>query len=542
MCGLINRKSNNYKAHRYIAFIMSVCCVFSGYAQQNISQRISDVLYSQDVGNCKILMQQINDSDIILMPDSTIFEYYYLAGWYSMENNEIEKQIDYLIKAKEICENKLGINNNVCVYFEIIKALGEACEELNKEEEALLWYEEGIIKGFPYLETNDVKLQSYFKDIRNYSANIYEVKGYANIAEYLRDDKPLNYIGSFDHAEDMLYKAIQLYNDNKCSEALKYLDEAKSIFKRHGIDGREMMQPLSRMYLKCYAKMGDTKKINALLKTKKKTMFYDGTESFIINDMYDVISEFILTHYNINTAKYYYNKLLEEIDVNNQDDLNKVRIIGCQIDYFQKIYSQIDSLENVKKTTPILSYDWGIYSLLQSNLLIKIQRYDDANKICEQIYDMSVSLKEDSQSLHWFVLMNLSDYSTQIQKFDKAECYLKEQLAWLDSKKVSSDTEEYGWIYNKLGIVYLNKNKYKDSKKMFAKAEKILLPIYGYQSHEYATILHNKGRLAQLESKLDEAKKYLEESVKIQIVLDGKATDRTTQYLDEVNHAINVRL
>jgi hypothetical protein len=77
---------------------------------------------------------------------------------------------------------------------------------------------------------------------------------------------------------------------------------------------------------------------------------------------------------------------------------------------------------------------------------------------------------------------------------------------------------------------------------MLIKVEKILLPIYGDQSMEYAMILHDKGRLAQLEGKLDEAKQYLEESMRVQIELDGDAMDETIQYLDEVNHAINVRL
>jgi hypothetical protein len=77
---------------------------------------------------------------------------------------------------------------------------------------------------------------------------------------------------------------------------------------------------------------------------------------------------------------------------------------------------------------------------------------------------------------------------------------------------------------------------------MLTKAENILLPIYGHQSQEYATILHNKGRLAQLVGNLDNAKQYLEEAIKIQVELDGKAMDRTLQYLDEVNHSIKVRL
>ena len=57
---------------------------------------------------------------------------------------------------------------------------------------------------------------------------------------------------------------------------------------------------------------------------------------------------------------------------NNKKDLYQVEIIGDDIDYFQTIYSQIDSLENVIASLPILSYEWGLSALHQSNLLIKV--------------------------------------------------------------------------------------------------------------------------------------------------------------------------
>lgn len=542
MYSIIVQKVRRCVAYRYIVFVISVCGAFSAFAQQNISQRIYYVLESHDIEECKILMQQIKESDITNMSDSTLFEYYYLAGWYSYQNKDIEKHIDYLVKAKEICETKLGISNNVFMYFEIIKALGEACEELDKDDEALLWYEEGLIKGLPYLETDDETLHSYFKDIRDYSADIYEEKGNMDIAKYLRNNKPLDYVGSFDYAIELHHKAVLLSTENKCSEAVKLLDEAESIFKRYGNEGKEMMQPLYRSYLLCYARMGDIKKIDALLRSKKQTMFYDDKESFLVSDMYGVISSFILIHYDVKTAEYYYQKLLKEVDKNNQKDLEQVEKIGDNIIFFKTTYALLDSLETIKASVPVLSYEWGLSSLKQSNLLIRIQRYDDANKICEQIYNMSVALKEDPQNLHWFVLQNLSDYYNQAKKPNKAEYYLKEQLSWLDSKKIPLDAEERGWIYNQLGIAYLNGKLYKEGTDMFTRAENILLPIYGQQSQEYATILHNRGRLAQLEGKLDEAKQYLEESVKIQIDVKGNVMDKTTQYLDEVNHAINVRL
>jgi tetratricopeptide (TPR) repeat protein len=255
--------------------------------------------------------------------------------------------------------------------------------------------------------------------------------------------------------------------------------------------------------------------------------------------MQEVISIFILNHYDVKTAEYYYQWLLKEVD---SKDLERVKTFGKSIDYFKKVYFQIDSLESVKAKIPLQSYEWGIISLQQANLLYDIRREDDANRIYEQVYEKSVTFNEDPQNMHLAVLMKLSNYYLNKKEWDKAERFLNEQLAWLDSQNVPSNAEERGWILNSLCIAYMYRQEYEAANEMLNKAELILLPIYGKQSDVFATILHNKGRIAQLEGKLDEAKQLLEEAIQIQIAVNGKAMDRTIQYLDEVKHAIEIRL
>ena len=130
----------------------------------------------------------------------------------------------------------------------------------------------------------------------------------------------------------------------------------------------------------------------------------------------------------------------------------------------------------------------------------------------------------------------------EIKDAPTAEHYLNEQLRWLDAHNATSDDSDRGWVYNKLGIVYMNANKYKESHKMYATAEKILLHSYSKESLEYGTLLHNKGRLAQLEGKYDEAKELLTQAKNLQIKFSGKTLERTEKYLEEVEHAIKVRL
>lgn len=525
--------------HRLTTLVVSVCCVFSVAAQQFIPQRIRHIIESKNYKEAEIFMQQIQEVDIVNLPDSSLLDFYYMAGWNSSENKDYEKQIEYLVKAKELCETKLGIYNYVEVYFEIIKALGEACEDLDRDDDALLWYEEGVIKGLAFMNSRNATFQTYFKDIRENAADIYKRRGNLDIATYLRSNSGVD---SFHYASDLVDKAVLMYHKKEYCETMKLLDEAEQIFKNYGVDGVDMLQAVYFVYMLCYAQQGDKKHINTLISSKGDAMFYNDKESSLVSYMDEVIAIFTNVHHNIKTADYYYRKLQQMADVHNPDEMKEVEKIGSRLKIFKNIYAQIDSLENERTPLPMYSYEWGLTSLRKANLLIRIQRIDEGIKIYEQIYDMSANLKDDPQKLHWFVLMNLSDYYNVKQNYDCARKYLNEQLSWLDSQAVPFEHEERGWVYNKLGLVSLKENRFIDAKEMFAKAEKIMLPIFGPKSDEYATLLHNRGRAAQLEGQLDEALQLFEEAAKIQTELNGKVMDRTAQYIEEVKHAIEVRL
>ena len=323
---------------------------------------------------------------------------------------------------------------------------------------------------------------------------------------------------------------------------MKLLDEAERIFKNCGEDGKYLLQSVYFVYMLCYAQQGDKKHINTLISSKGDAMFYNDKESSLVSYMDEVIAIFTNVHHDIKTADYYYRKLQQMADAHNQDEMEELEKIGSRLRLLKNIYAQMDSLENVRTSLPMYSYEWGLTSLRKANLLIRIQRIDEGTKICEQIYDMSVNLRNDPEKLHWYVLRNLSNYCIVKQYYDRARKYLNEQLSWLDSQSVPFEYEERGWVYNKLGLVSLQENRLIEAKEMIAKAEKILVPIFGLQSDEYATLLHNKGRLAQLDGQLDEALLLFEEAAKIQTKLSGKVMDRTAQYLEEVKHAIEVRL
>lgn len=527
---------------RYMFVLILVFYACGLYAQKSIAQRLNDVLVAKDVKACKKLFLQITQEDIAQMADSTLFDYYYLAAWYAMENDQPEESYNYLVKAKELCETKLGIQNNIFAYFEIIKAIGENRERAGKDDDALLWYEEGLVKALPYLDANVEPLKTYIKELRDNAASIYEANGYFDMAHYLSGDKPLDYEGSFENACDLFNQAISLYKENKANEGIALLDKAKAIFKQCGTEGEEWMQPLYRGYLLCYTSIGDIKQIDKLLKTKKRVMFQGEGKSYFVSDVSEIIASFINIYHDMKSAAKYYEYLLENYDRSNSGDVKKVEEMGKHMNFFLRTYNQIDSLEQVRKAYVKKDYAWGVTSLQLANILIMIQRYEDSNKICEEIYPVSSQLSGGQDTLHWFVLMNLADYNIKRKNGPAAERYLKEQLRWLDAHGCASDDVKRGWAYNSLGVIYMNAGKYKECHKMQATAEKILLHSYSKESLEYGTLLHNKGRLAQLEGKYDEAKEQLTQAKNLQIKFSGKALELTEKYLEEVEHAIKVRL
>ena len=174
---------------RYVVCCALSFCTLLLYAQQDMAQRLDEVLRFQDFDACKDLLQELTEEDLLQMADSTLFDYYYMAAWCKSEEGDFEKAINHLACAKVICETRLGIHNRVFAYFEIVNAMGKLYEALCKDDEALPLYEDGIVKGLTYLHTTDQTLRSYLDEMRNSAASIYERMGQSSMSHFLRGIK-----------------------------------------------------------------------------------------------------------------------------------------------------------------------------------------------------------------------------------------------------------------------------------------------------------------------------------------------------------------
>ena len=130
---------------RVAVLLPSVFCAFSAVAQISLSERLNNILETQDMDLGLKLYQEITDADIKQLPDSSLFDYHYLGGYLNSEIPNHEKAIYHLTEAKRLCDKSLGTHS--IGYMEIMRGLGDEYIELNQYEDALAIFQEGITKS-----------------------------------------------------------------------------------------------------------------------------------------------------------------------------------------------------------------------------------------------------------------------------------------------------------------------------------------------------------------------------------------------------------
>ena len=77
-------------------------------------------------------------------------------------------------------------------------------------------------------------------------------------------------------------------------------------------------------------------------------------------------------------------------------------------------------------------------------------------------------------------------------------------------------------------------NKLDEATRNNSISEILFLKHYGDRSDNYATVLHNKGRILMLQGKNKQALKYLQDSKKLQMEINGNVYPNTDRYIQEL--------
>ena len=133
-----------------VALALSVQVLF---AQHPISVALTRLLNTGDFREAQEAISNYSISELAALPDSTLFDYYYLKAAISGNKaNETDKRA-YLLEAKKLCEKAQGIHSPV--YLELCWAIGNSFEAAGDTLSAFEIYQAALIQSIGLYTLDD---------------------------------------------------------------------------------------------------------------------------------------------------------------------------------------------------------------------------------------------------------------------------------------------------------------------------------------------------------------------------------------------------
>lgn len=542
-------------------------CVHQGMAQVSLSGRLSHVLETQDMENGLKLYNEITNSDIEQLPDSTLFDYHYLGGYLNSETPNHEKAIFHLLEAKRLCDTSLGVHSST--YMEIMRGLGDEYIELERYEDAVAIFEEGIVKSMHMRNAASHDFGNLIIGLQE----CYELLGWFNeIPTHLldawyfwnKDETPL-----VTYTYYPLWSLEQFYKRYGMNEkALSVSEQIESFIKSKG--GDEHPELSKALYMRGNL-LVDMKRTNEGI-----NVFYEGLSILRHNQMnksetYEMIIGNLLMalisankieesdktlddikQYSTksNRPESYKNALFsaakQYADIRNYskafsciEELLKLNITDKERTIIENqkntiLYNQevIENLSDLKKNFDFLqtgSQNWFEAGHKLSSAYYLVKALDKNVDVLNRMYEAIDFNKSIGTDYYLWVLNNLIGISMDKEEFQDALKYSNERWNYLSSLlDVPKD-----YLFNSLNeliVAKMKSNNLDDIDSNFEEIERFYRTQYGEVSSEYATYLHNRGRAYQLQNRLEEAKAALLKSITIQNKINGKPLDKTVKY------------
>lgn len=561
--------------HRMVALLPSVFCVYVGYAQTSLPERLNHVLETQDMELGIKLYNQISPADLELLPDSSLFDYHYLGGYLNSEIQNHEKAVSHLLEAKKLCDTKLGTYS--IGYMEIMRGLGDEYLELDKIEDALAAYQEGIVKttsirdGAPKAFANLImgvqdcyERLGWFNEVPNHLMDAWSFwpkeeipletytyyplwrleQFYSRYGMYEKALSVSNEIENFiiskageNHPElcEALYmKGNILKNADRQEEAIAEYERAINISKKNKINDSELLGMLYGNLLITLIYTDKYTKCESLLKEIETYSNNTHNPSRYANALYSIAIS--LNEKGNYVSALEYNAQLLKLSLTNEERALVEKQTNT-IKYNQEITESRSFLEEQFNSLKTGSSEWFevAHNLSCAYFIIKDKEKNDI--VLRGMYHEISSNPEIGQDYHFWVLMNL--YGNCIEKGDYSDAltFALEKFNYVVSAPDASELHRVNAI-NDVVVAKLRANNLEGIDSDLSKIEAFDLSQYGTSSNEYATYLHNRGRAYQLQGKLDEAKESLLKSISIQTKLVGRPMDRTVKYYMEVEEEL----
>lgn len=311
---------------RFLVVFTIVFFATTVFAQHPISVALHRLL---DTGNFMEASETINTytiNELTSLPDSTLFDYYYLQAAIKGNDGDETNKREYLIDAKKLCEKSQGIHSPV--YLEVCWALGKSFEENKDTLSAFEIYQAALIQslGLYSLKDEDVKWQ--YEEINNKVIEWYKddvlrkrmIKHRDNLlprnASNDTNQNDVEFYSRFyndEYSTKLILKADSLMAASLWEEAAKFYIEIANTTFNNPI-AKATLQELAAMN---YMNMEELQSAEELLlnniqilENYKKTKVYRGTLSQLSN-LYNAIHNYSKAKHFAGEAKFWYEEALD---------------------------------------------------------------------------------------------------------------------------------------------------------------------------------------------------------------------------------------
>ena len=262
-----------------ILLVTIIIMVITGsiFANHPISGLLEETLRSGDYNSGQKILSGYTLTELAALPDSVLFDYYYLKAFIrDKEGNEKDK-IAYLNAAKDLCEKSQGIHSPV--YLELCWALGNSLADAGDKVAAFEIFQQAIIQsiGLYSLDDEDVKWQ--FEEINNRLIEWYKDKNLRQKMITHRKDLPLRDMSKDAVQEDMDFY-LQYYKDKNAKALLRKAANLSSM-------------SAWRMSADIYSQLADTTQDNPIAKATLNEM---AAANYINSDDYSKAEDLLLSN------------------------------------------------------------------------------------------------------------------------------------------------------------------------------------------------------------------------------------------------------
>lgn len=190
-----------------VAMIISVTNMF---AQHPISNALARLLNTGNFREAEEAISNYSITELAELPDSILFDYYYLKAAIKGNDGKETNKRAYLIEAKKLCEKSQGIHSPV--YLELCWAIGNSFEQSGDTLAAFEIYQAALIQsiGLYSLQDEDVKWQ--YEEINNKVIDWYKNDSLRHLMIKHRGDL-LSRDVSKDAVQNDMEFYVQYYND-----------------------------------------------------------------------------------------------------------------------------------------------------------------------------------------------------------------------------------------------------------------------------------------------------------------------------------------